>query len=238
MVTRAMAICLASLRRNHQANQDGLSSLASSATAAVLGVTGVGASVASVVLGAAERVPTLTWGDDPVSRRLADLQFTTGEGPAIDAIEAGAAVFAPDLAELSQVRWPAFTAEAIALDVRAVFALPLQLGAIKVGVLVLHRDKPGPLSTPALGDAVALADAATSILLSAAALAPEMDDDLLDQQQMVVFQATGMISVQLGIDLTEALIRLRAHAYGNNRMTSEVAEDVVARRLRFDEGQR
>jgi len=231
MVTMAMEACLATMRNEYRASQGGLSSLASSTVAKVLGVTGVGA---LVVLGATERLPTPTWGDDSVGRRLADLQFTTGEGPAIDAIEAGVAVFAPDLADLSESRWPVFTTEAVALHVGAVFALPLQLGAIQIGALVLHRDAAGPLCTSALGDAVAFADAATSMLVSAAAGALEMDDDLLGQQ-MVVFQATGMISVQLDVDLAEALIRLRAHAYGSDQMTSKVAEDVVARRLRFDD---
>jgi hypothetical protein len=49
----------------------------------------------------------------------------------------------------------------------------------------------------------------------------------------VVHQATGMVSVQLGVSVEEALLRLRAHAYGSERPLGEVAEDVVARRLRF-----
>jgi hypothetical protein len=42
-----------------------------------------------------------------------------------------------------------------------------------------------------------------------------------------------MISVQLGVSIQEALLRLRAHAYGSERPLGEIAEDVVARRLRF-----
>ncbi|MFJ4629135.1 ANTAR domain-containing protein [Streptomyces sp. NPDC088847] len=52
----------------------------------------------------------------------------------------------------------------------------------------------------------------------------------------VVHQATGMISVQLGVSIQEALLRLRAHAYGSERPLGKVAEDVVARRLRFEDG--
>ncbi|WP_195909009.1 hypothetical protein [Microlunatus sp. Gsoil 973] len=200
----------------------------------MLGVTGAGAFLTSRT---ADRVPAPTWGDDdPAGRRLADLQFTTGEGPAIDVIRAGVAVFAPDLADLSEDRWLAFTVEAVALDVRAVFGFPLLMGAIRVGALVLHQDRPGPLSTPAIADATAFAEAATSSLLSDA-VALEIDDSLANQQ-MVVFQASGMISVQLGVDPAEALARLRAYAYGNNQMTSQTAENVVARRLRFDDDQR
>ncbi|MFD0630267.1 ANTAR domain-containing protein [Catenulispora yoronensis] len=53
-----------------------------------------------------------------------------------------------------------------------------------------------------------------------------------------VHQATGMISVQLGVSLAEALVRLRAHAWAADRLLADVAADVVARRLRFDEPER
>ena len=42
-----------------------------------------------------------------------------------------------------------------------------------------------------------------------------------------------MVSVQLGVSVTEALIRLRAYAFSHDRPLRDVAEDVVARRLRF-----
>jgi hypothetical protein len=41
------------------------------------------------------------------------------------------------------------------------------------------------------------------------------------------------VSVQLGVSITEALIRLRAYAFSNDRLLHDVAEDVVARRLRI-----
>ncbi|MFF3275851.1 ANTAR domain-containing protein, partial [Streptomyces chrestomyceticus] len=48
-----------------------------------------------------------------------------------------------------------------------------------------------------------------------------------------VHQASGMVSVQAGISLAQALLRLRAHAFRHGRTVAEVAEDVVARRLHF-----
>ncbi len=44
-----------------------------------------------------------------------------------------------------------------------------------------------------------------------------------------------MLSVQLGVDLSEALLRLRAYAWSRERPISDVAADVVARRLRLDD---
>ena len=44
-----------------------------------------------------------------------------------------------------------------------------------------------------------------------------------------------MVAAQLDVSVGQALIRLRAHAFGNDRSLAEVAEDVVARKLRFDD---
>lgn len=49
----------------------------------------------------------------------------------------------------------------------------------------------------------------------------------------VVHQATGMVSVQLSRPLAQALLRLRAHAYSSGRSITDVAQDVVDRRLRL-----
>ena len=64
-------------------------------------------------------------------------------------------------------RWPMFAgAVAEQTDVRALFALPLQLGAINLGVLDLYRTTPGPLRRHELRDVLAAADAATLMLLA------------------------------------------------------------------------
>jgi len=46
-------------------------------------------------------------------------------------------------------------------------------------------------------------------------------------------QATGMLTEQLGVGITEAFIRLRAYAYAHDRRLAEVARAIVARRLRL-----
>ncbi len=50
----------------------------------------------------------------------------------------------------------------------------------------------------------------------------------------VVHQASGMVAAQLGVSVRDALVRLRAYAFGNDRSLSEVAKEVVDRKLRFD----
>ena len=51
-------------------------------------------------------------------------------------------------------------------------------------------------------------------------------------------QATGMLTEQLGVSITDAFVRLRAYAYSNDLRLADVARDIVARRLRlpFDPG--
>jgi AmiR/NasT family two-component response regulator len=50
-----------------------------------------------------------------------------------------------------------------------------------------------------------------------------------------VHQATGMVSVQLDVSQAVALVRLRAYAFSEHRPLADVAADVVARRMRFDD---
>ncbi len=50
----------------------------------------------------------------------------------------------------------------------------------------------------------------------------------------VVQNAAGIVSVQLRVSVTEALIRLRAYAFSHDRLVGDVARDVVAHRLRLE----
>jgi hypothetical protein len=68
-----------------------------------------------------------------------ELQLNLGEGPCVDAWTSGEPTFETDLAEPAIVRWPAF----VPAGIRSVFALPLALGAIRIGVLALYRDVSG-----------------------------------------------------------------------------------------------
>jgi AmiR/NasT family two-component response regulator len=49
-----------------------------------------------------------------------------------------------------------------------------------------------------------------------------------------VSQATGMLVAQLDVEPAEALVRLRAHAYASGRSATDVARDILDRRLRLE----
>lgn len=174
---------------------------------------------------------------DDLAAGLESLQVTLGVGPGLDAHHQGRAVLAPDLAGASPDRWPAFTEAALAAGARAVFAVPLRIGAIRVGVLGLYRTTPGPLSDTAFGDGVMLADfAAQAVLALSAQASPGGLGDLIDPVALraEVHQATGMVAAQLGVGMDEAFVRMQAHAYATSRLIGEVATDIIARRFRFD----
>jgi len=198
--------------------------------AEALGVSGVAVSVPR-----ADRADDLVWRTDGASARLSDLESAAGQGPGIDAAASGGLVLVPDLAEVPVQRWPAFTPAALDLGIRAVFAAPLQIGAIRLGVLLAQRDTPGPLAGTALTGLLAFAGAATGPLLAAAAreTGPQPPPDQPSAYPPQVHQATGMISDQFGVTLAEALIRLRAYARSHQRAVPDVAADIVARRMRF-----
>jgi ANTAR domain len=180
---------------------------------------------------------------DAVSEQLAELQMTLGEGPCLDVMASGALVLVSDLDEEDAVRsWPGFTPQARQIKAAAIFALPLRIGAIRVGSLGLYRDTPGPLSTAQLGDALIFADTATMVLLESQHLdaadpapgaGPGGQPPDLARHRAEIDQATGMVSAQLDVAIGEAFVRLRAYAYAQDRRLSDVARDIVARRLRL-----
>ena len=187
------------------------------------GVSGLGA-VLTTTEGTAESV----WSTGATNTALSNLQLTLGEGPTVDAAQHRVLVLEPDLADAPAAnRWPAFASAADGLGVGAVFAFPLRIGAIRLGVLELYRDSPGSMSNDQISDVLVLCERLTSLLLRVS-----LDGEFV-VLRTAVHQATGMIAARLGISLDEALVRLRGHAFGSNRAIDDVAADVVAQRLDF-----
>jgi hypothetical protein len=176
---------------------------------------------------------------DDVSAAIEELQYTLGEGPSVDAHAQDRPVLEPYLAHARVPRWPAFAPAALAMGVKAVFGFPLHVGAVRLGSLNLYRGEPGTLTDDQHADALAVADvAAQTILLLQANAPPDKLASELEaggEFQYVVHQASGMIGAQLDVSIVQALIRLRAYAFANDRPLAQVADDVVARTLRFDD---
>lgn len=175
---------------------------------------------------------------DGPARVMETLQFELGEGPCVEASSTRSPVLQSDLARTGGSRWPAFTAGAVDAGIRAIFALPLQVGGIRLGVLDLYRDAAGPLDGADLTMALDYADAATALLLHTQTSA---DPEHLQQHvaepmdhHAEVHQATGMLAARLSLPLAEALAVLRAAAYSAERPMLDVAKDVVERRIEVE----
>jgi GAF domain len=221
MASRRVAEILRSARAESQDGTDLLAVLAAACVRA-LPVTGVG--LALMTDAGPAGVVTAT---DGVARELEDLQFTLGEGPCVDASRTGRPVLQPDLALTAPPRWPAFAGGALRAQIRAVFAIPLRVGAIRVGVLDLYRDRTGPLSPDELAEALSFADAATQVLLFGQAGLAEPGAVPAVDERVEVHQATGVVAVQAAVGLAEAFALLRARAFAEQRSVGELARDVL-----------
>jgi len=173
---------------------------------------------------------------DPLSLDLDELEFSFGEGPCVDAVAARAPVFADALATAAaQERWPGFASAATALGAGAQYAFPLVNSGVSFAVLATYRREPGPLRPAQIKATEALiASFETPVfrelvghLSGVGAVPPGVRD------RAEVHQATGMVSVQLGLAVEDALARLRAHAFANDITLVRLAHDVVDRKRRF-----
>ncbi|BCJ46999.1 GAF domain-containing protein [Actinoplanes ianthinogenes] len=202
--------------------------------ACVAGLPGVGG--AGMALMTTLPAQQIRYASDAVSAEVEDLQVVLGEGPCREAFDGRRPVLVEDLDDqLWSNRWPVFAPAAVSAGARALFALPLQVGAICLGVIDLYRPGPGRLAGDDLAEALAFADAATELLLAEQLPGGPGSGADPHAHRAVVHQATGMISAQLQVPVQAAFLRLRAQAYVTERNLDDVAADVVARRLRFTE---
>lgn len=173
--------------------------------------------------------------------RVEALQGNLAEGPCFEAIIRRQPVHEPDLAsDRAMERWPSFAPAAVAQGVVAVFAFPLLTGGGAVGALDLFAAEPGPLAADQVEDSALFAQLASLALddnlgrpaIDGVSLATEAPESWAHSS--VVHNASGMISEQLGIDVDEALLRIRALAFVTGRSAADLSRGVVDHRLRLD----
>lgn len=185
-----------------------------------------------------------TLGSSGASARVYDeLQFSLGEGPCLDAVTRRIPILVVDLADPAEARWPAYRPAMLAHQVRGVYAIPVVVAGEFVGALNLFRTQPGPLPGAHLVGAVAASELAAIPLLDLldadlqAAVADPTSNawaELNTLSRSEVSQATGMLVAQLEVEPAEALVRLRAHAYATGRGVTDVARDILDRRLKLE----
>jgi hypothetical protein len=185
-----------------------------------------------------------TLGSSGASARMYDeLQFTLGEGPCLDSVSHRAPILVADLANPNNSRWPIYGPALLAHEIRGVFAMPVLVAGEHVGALDLFRVQPGLLKGEHFAGAIVAAELAGIPMLDllnadlqAAANDPNSNawTEIHALSRAEVSQATGMLVAQLGVEPAEALVRLRAHAYATGRSSTDVARDILDRRLRLE----
>lgn len=197
----------------------------------------------------------VVYASDDRAADLDGLQETLGEGPGPQSLAEQRPVLVPDLLEDPRARsWPVFTPAASALGIASVFAVPVQIGAVGLGLLTAHGRRPTPLAPGAVEVLLRLSDAVALALLAPTGVtvdgSDERDgsdgldmaldlglgpglDDVLDSGHAVTHQAVGMVSVQLDASLADAMSAMRSRAFASDRRLVDLARDVVARRISF-----
>lgn len=195
----------------------------------VLAVSGVGISVMAV-----DETQQLC-ASNPMVAALEEVQFTTGEGPCRDAFRQRRAVMTPVLDRAAATRWPEFVGLAAERGVSAVFAYPLGAYGANIGVLSVYQHQSGELSISQGHDTLALTNVVTETILGlryGEVPTSALDDAVAYRAEL--YQASGMVAVQLRIPASEAMLRIRAHAFATGQPLSTVAAAIVARSLRLD----
>jgi hypothetical protein len=201
-----------------------------------LRVSGAVVSLMTPVIAGRDQSGTIAAASSDRARSTEELEFSLGEGPGTDAFVTSRPVLTPDL-DRALGRWPGYAPAALAVGVRATFAFPMLVGAARFGVLHLHCSQVRTLTIGDTATSLLLAELATEIVMDAHAptggrlphAVPLLGADRRDE----IYQAQGMVMVDLGISLQEALAHMRARAFASDQELADLAADILARRTRL-----
>ena len=177
------------------------------------------------------------------ARTYDELQFTLGEGPCLESVASRTPVLVADLADPDEGRWPIYGPALLSYQIRGVFAMPVLVAGEYIGALDFFRAQPGNLDGEHFAGAIVAAELAGVPMLDLldADLQSAVNEpgsnawtELHSLSRAEVSQATGMLVAQLGVEPAEALVRLRAHAYATGRSSTDVARDILERRLTLE----
>jgi GAF domain-containing protein len=170
---------------------------------------------------------------DERMRLLELFELQGAQGPCLDAFSSGRAVQAS--AADSRVRWPLFAPQASGAGFRVMCAVPLRVRTNVIGALNLFRGTDEPFTSTEMEIAQAMAEMAAIGLIQERAL---RERNLLAEQlqaalnsRVVIEQAKGMLAEYLTTTMDNAFKLLKSYARDHNRKLSEIASDVVDRKI-------
>lgn len=169
------------------------------------------------------------------THHLEVFQLQRDQGPCLDCFRTGDPVLAEDLAAAQQ-QWPEFATAARAVGFRSVQALPMRLREHALGAVGLFGQQPGRLAQEDLDLAQALVHVASVAIVNERSA---LDRDAVNHQlqqaltsRIVLEQAKGVVAAEGELGMEDAFHVLRRYARDHGRRLSEVAAEIVARRLR------
>lgn len=192
---------------------------------------------ASVTLRRHGRLTTVAASNQTVSDMDAN-QYSTGEGPCVDASVEGRWFHAESLD--TETRWPAFTPRAHALGINAILSSPLLTKDRPVGALNIYSRTVAAFATKDQELAATFATEASAILTDAgmdvtdSQLASRLGTAKRNRHVISLAQGVIMERETIGEDL--AYTRLREFSQRTNRPLRERAEDVMTSALQPQPG--
>jgi len=198
----------------------------------ILEITGTGVSLASDGhLKVATALP-------PEIKPVEDVQEMTQEGPCVTAFRASEAVVISDLEAADwRSKWPKFCAAAIEANLRAVAAIPMQVGGEAFGAVSLYSHEVKGWTDNEIFLTQTFADAATVYLLNASnfdrerALNEQLQHAL--ESRVLIEQAKGILAEANKTDVKAAFEMMRNYSRNQNLGIRKVAEAIVERGLRL-----
>lgn len=164
------------------------------------------------------------------TRHLELLEVQNQDGPCPEAMRRGVVVAAEDLAAAS-TRWPSFGPAALALGIRAAYAIPLQLRGMSIGALNLFFAAERRLSEEEVQVARIMTNVATIAILANRHL---REHEVLTEQlqtaldsRVLIEQAKGVMAERAGIDVAEAFELIRSRARAARRPLTDVAAEIA-----------
>jgi len=188
------------------------------------GVNAMTVTVASVSTGLELLLAT-----DRFAERVAELELTISQGPGVDSLTSGLPTTADDLTSaVATHRWPLFVPDAVQAGVRSIQAYPITVSRVAIGVVGLSSRHRPRLSSEQHRQALAVTE-----VIGLALIDPLSSGTIGAGLRMSVHQAAGMVMVQTGTTIKDALVLLRSTAFTEDAQLTDLAADVIAGRRRF-----
>ncbi len=193
----------------------------------------LGAEAAGVMLADARGGLRLIASSDERMRLLELFELQGAQGPCLDAFSTGRPVQAS--AADSRTRWPDFAPRASDSGFQMMCAVPLRVRTDVIGAMNLFRASDEPFTADEMDIAQAMAEMAAIGLIQERAL---RERSLLTEQlqaalnsRVIIEQAKGMLAEYLKITMGDAFQLLRNYARSHNHKLSDVARDVIDRKI-------